>query len=73
MGPMSTYSNDSNFENNIIEIEIERSQSLGEGNGYPEPKQYDLKAYRGADVKLYAFWTMAGGDEWSASSLGDLS
>lgn len=70
---MSTYSNHSNFENNITEIKTELSQSLCEGNGYPEPKEYDLKAYWGADVKLYALWTMAGGDEWSALSLGDFS
>jgi hypothetical protein len=42
---MSTYSNHSNFENNIIEGKIELSKPLGEGNGYPGPKQYGLKAY----------------------------
>jgi hypothetical protein len=70
---MSTYSNHSNFENNITGGKIELSQPLGEGNGYPEPKQYDLKAFRGADVKLYAFSAMADGDESLALRSGDLS
>jgi hypothetical protein len=70
---MIPYSNQNNLEHNVVDGMIEFSQPLGEGNRYPELKHYDLKAYKGAGVKLHAFSTTVDGDGWSALRPGDLS